>query len=115
MKAVKIDLGEGGPSASVASVETTEPEKYYPTIHYSGSEELNIPKEGEMTIRYKKTSSGHSDHNGKTTYNCTIEVREIVGIEKVEAEEQVKLGTDASNALDAIARDLKGKKKSEDY
>ncbi len=114
MKAVKIDLGEGGPSASVA-VDPAPSEKYYPTIHYSGSEELNIPKEGEMKIRYKKTASGHSEHNGKTTYNCTIEVREIVGIEKAEVEESVKIGTDASNALDAIARDLKSKKNSEDY
>jgi len=108
MKSVSIDLGSGGPSDCCSDTPLkSEPSKYYPSVHYNGDEELNIPDEGEMTIRYKKTASGHNvDSTGKKHYNCTIEVREITGTESGEVSAPAKnLSSEAGDSLDRLRRE----------
>ncbi len=120
MKVLKIDLGSSGPETvamPAPSNDKDEPKKYYPSFYYTGDKALNVPKEGEMVIRYKETSSSETtDEDGNTRYSCTIEIREIVSAEEdEETEAPAKSGTEAGDALDAIMREKIKSKKSEGY
>jgi len=54
----------------------------YPTFHYDGKKELDLPDEGEMTIKFRKVSSTSSvNKEGEHRYACTIEVRTICDVE----------------------------------
>ena len=55
-------------------------EGYYPSFNFTTKEDHELPSEGEMTIRFKKTSSGEEERDGKTIYRCTVEVQTILGI-----------------------------------
>lgn len=86
-------------------------DEYYPSFHFTGEEKLDIPHEGEMTIRYKKTSSSMSEGKDGKHYSCTIEVREIVSVEgKKGAEAPSKRDRTAEESLDKLM-----KEKSESY
>lgn len=94
---------------------------YYPTFHYSGDKELELPDEGTMTIRFKKVSSEERKANGKEFYSCTIEVCEITSVDGEEPEEgkdedvepPAKSGSEAADALDEILKSLEELKKSD--
>lgn len=103
------------PSDSPVGAKTDSPKKYYPSFHYSGDKKLKIPAEGEMVVRYKKTSSEHrTDSDNKEHYACTIEIREIVSVESEDAEAPASnLSRDTEDALDSIAR--KQSKAKDDY
>lgn len=109
----KIDLGMSYDSPSPQEVKVAE--KHYPSFHYEGSEHLDIPKDGVMTVRYHKSGSEESEREGKMTYRCTIEV---LSIEKVKGsdEDDVKppasSGNDAERALDML---MKEKRMSKGY
>lgn len=92
-------------------------EKRYPSFHYSGPEELDLPEEGSMTICFCKTSeTSRTLPSGKHWYECTIEVKCFGDVEADEDDEgdDETPGTDAEKALDTLARAL-GKEKTEDY
>lgn len=88
-------------------------DEHYPEFHYSGKEKLDIPHEGVMTIRYKKTSSTMNDNerSGKT-YSCSVEVREVISVESDDPEAPTKSNRETEDALDALVAE---KKKSEKY
>lgn len=91
-----------------------EDDEYYPSFHYTGEEKLDLPHEGEMTIRYKKTSSSMSEGKGGKHYSCTIEVQEIVSVEgKKVAEAPSKRDRTSEESLDKLMSEKQ--KKSEDY
>lgn len=107
---MKIDLGMSYNGEGPEPME----EKHFPSFHYEGPEHLDIPKDGIMTIRYHKSRSEESEHEGKMTYRCTIEV---LSIEKVKGvEEDVKQpassGSDSERALDKLMGE---KRKSKGY
>lgn len=75
-----IDLGResgGGPSPAVL----VSKEKYYPNLYLDNiADELDLPEDGLMVIRYHKTSETTTDREGEKTQCCSIEVREIVSV-----------------------------------
>ena len=90
-------------------------EEYYPEFHYSGEQKLDIPDEGVMEIRYKKTSSSErKGRDGKTRYECSIEVRDILETEEDdEVEAPAKSGSESEDALDEILESLKELKETD--
>lgn len=94
-------------------------DEHYPSFHFSGDEPLDIPHEGTMTIRYKKTSSAMSKGSKGESYSCTIDVQEIVSAEgKKGAEAPSKRDKSAEESLDKLMSDhMKNMKsdKKEDY
>lgn len=110
MKQINFDLGQKhGPfPESPCGCNHTEDEKHYPAFHYDGKEKLEVPHEGVMTIRYKKTHSAMSDseHSGKR-YSCTVEVREVISVESDEAEPPTKNRRETEDALDKIKSEMK--------
>lgn len=103
-----IDLGHKMDQGLCSAPEPVNPaRKWYPSFNYSGSEELDLPKEGTMTIKFCVTREVEEKRDGKEHYSCEIEVKEIL---EVEGEEEVgaptKSGTEAGVALDDLARKL---------
>lgn len=115
-----IDLGSEGPCC-VSTEPPKAPEKYYPSVTYDGPNELDLPDEGEMTIRFKKTRTSESDYDGKKRHSCTFEVREILKVdgEKPEVEVEAPAGNsknDAEEALDTLMKaHMESKAKSKGY
>lgn len=103
MPKVNIDLGQKYHSpCACKDAEMEEKEVYYPTLHVTSEDELELPREGEMVIRFRKVASEMSeDKEGKKRYSCTIEVQKIVGLypEKDELKREPK----TSDVLDEIA------------
>jgi hypothetical protein len=90
------------------------PVEHYPSFHYVGEEPLEIPHEGTMVIRYKKTSSSMSKGPSGETYSCTVDVKEIVSVEgKKGAEVPSKRDRSAEESLDKLMSEKE--KKSESY
>jgi hypothetical protein len=90
-----IDLAENLPTPCEKS-----PEKYYPTIHVTRDEDLGLPESGVLTARFKVTRREIAEHNGKTTYSYTIELRAIESLEgEVEKKNPI---LDTEKALDAL-------------
>jgi hypothetical protein len=85
---------------------STDTQRYYPEFQYSGDKELDLPKEGTMTIRYCVTREVEEKRNGKDWYQCTVEVKEILSVEGEKDDMPTKRDTSASDALDAIAMSL---------
>lgn len=112
---MKVNLDLGRKSDEMLSEPIKHDEKYYPSFHFSDDEPLDIPHEGEMTIRYKKTSSTMSENReGETHYMCTVEVQEIVSVEgKKGAAAPSKRDRTAEESLDKIMSEKE--KKSESY
>jgi hypothetical protein len=111
----KEEFGNGMSIASPVSMKGDD-EKRYPSFHYSGPEELDLPEEGSMTICFCKTSeTSRTLPSGKHWYECIIEVKCFGDVEADEDDgDDEGPGTDAEKALDTLARAL-GKEKTEDY
>lgn len=74
----------------------------FPSFHYEGSEELDIPEEGTMTIRYKQTREVSEHKVGKPHwYECDVTVLEIVST-KGESKAPARSGSEAADALDRL-------------
>lgn len=84
-------------------------EKSYPSFHYSGPMELELPDEGMMEIHFVKRSETSSVRkDGKHWYECDIEVRCICEVEDAEEDDQPTPPStrdrSAEDALDEIAK-----------
>jgi hypothetical protein len=81
-KEISLELYYGDMPSVAGSANLEKREPSYPTFHYEGKEELDLPDEGEMTITFRKTSSTSSvDKKGEHRYACTIEVQSICDVE----------------------------------
>jgi hypothetical protein len=88
--------------------EVSKPDdKYYPSFHYDGDKELDIPEEGTMVIKFKRTGRSESERNGKTRYSCSIDVCSIESVDGDEVSKPAESYDDASSALDKIVELLK--------
>ena len=103
MTKINIDLAMGGPEIPEGMPERDE---YYPSFTYSGDEKLDIPHEGEMVVRYKKTSSSQREDKSGEHYSCTIEVQEIISVGGKEMEKPAKSYDEAGPALDKLAAEI---------
>jgi hypothetical protein len=83
------------------------PNKYYPSFHYDGPKELDLPEEGTMTVKFKRTGRSESERDGKVNYSCSIDVLSIESVEGEEDDAPSKSYDDASSALDKIAEALR--------
>lgn len=87
--------------------------KMYPTFHYEGPEDLELPKDGTMTIKFKKTSSSEREgRDGKKTYSCTVEVKELVSVNGEKDNSPSKRDKSAEESLDRLASEKMRSKKS---
>ena len=99
---------EGGPT-SVSSDDYR-----YPVLHYRGDDELDLPQDGTMTVKFhvKRETSEVDRKTGKHNYECDIE---ILSIEKVKGEDAVapaKSGSEAADALDKLMEEHSEEKES---
>lgn len=79
----------------------------FPSFHYSGPKELDLPEEGEMTVRFKKRRESKTTRSGgEKWYECDIEVCCICEVEDNEPDEPTHRDRSAEEALDAIAAAL---------
>lgn len=103
---MSIDLAITYGDSPLAVSDKTEPVKHYPTIHYEGPEDLNLPDEGEMTVKYKVVETTESERNGKKTYRCTIEIQSIEEVNEGDDDDANEAPSknydDASSALDKL-------------
>jgi hypothetical protein len=89
----EIDLGAtneeryGGDYATAPALASKDDKKYYPSFHYSGRKELDLPEDGKMTIEYCKTSEKSIIRDGVHYYECDIEVRRICEVEGEEGDD----------------------------
>jgi len=104
---MSIDLNQADSIPEV--VKATSKEKYYPSFHYSGEEELDLPDEGEMTVRFRVVERTESERNGKKTCSYTIEVQSIEDVEEENDDSPTKSYDEAGSALDKIAEALSKK------
>src|SRR5689334_19026842 len=83
MKDLPINLETEGYGLAVPS-DPSEPR--YPVLHYSGPEDLDLPQDGTMTVKYhvKREVSEVDRKTGKHHYDCDIE---ILSIEKIKGED----------------------------
>lgn len=88
----------------------TQSKKYYPNFRIETGEKPELPHEGTMTIRFKKTSSEErEDEDGDSRYSCTIEVHEVIDAYSDEPNAPAKSHSrETGDALD----DLKANRKS---
>ncbi len=80
----------------------------YPEFRVSGEDELGIPDEGTMTIKYRITREVSEKRGEKEHYSCTVEVQSI---EKVSGQRNAPSKRDhsAEEALDILASKFKEK------
>jgi hypothetical protein len=107
MKSIELSMSYGDMGPAEVSKE------HYPSFHYEGPEKLDIPEEGTMTVRYKKTGSSSSKNaDGKERHSCTIEVQAIEEVEGEEVEAPSHKYNDSEDALDKLMEEkMKNKKK----
>ncbi len=111
MEKVNIDLGQEMPKlggevplmVSKGEKEADEAvETCYPHFHYEGEEELDIPDEGTMTVKYKIVFKSNTETEEEEHYTCKVEVQEIVAIEGEKDEAPAHGMKDAEEALDEL-------------
>lgn len=83
-------------------------EPRYPVLHYSGPEDLDLPQDGVMTVKYhvKREVSEVDRKTGKHHYDCDIEILSIEKIKGKEVSAPAKSGSEAGDALDRLKDEL---------
>lgn len=113
MPKVNIDLGYSFKDMVMSPSEVAD-EKMYPSFHVESDEKIDFPHDGEMTIKFKKTSSEMREGKNGDRYSCTIEARKIVSMHGSEKETPYKRDKSAEESLDALAA-KRMKEKEDDY
>lgn len=79
---------------------------HYPEFTYDSPEELDLPDEGVMKIRFRKTRSSERLMDDHKMHSCTVEVLAIESVKatKKEAEDDMPVKSDRSteDALDKL-------------
>ena len=101
---MKINLKLGESLDDMLSVPEQRERKHYPTFHIESDKKLELPHEGTMTIRFKKTGfSMREDEDGDMHYSCDVQVHEIVDVESEEPEAPARnRSKETGEALDAL-------------
>lgn len=98
-------MAEIGPTEG--SLVNRSPSESFPTIHFSGPEELGLPKSGKMEVEFKVTREVESETKGKHWYECSVEVRKILKVEETRDERPSKRDTSTEDNLDRLASEYK--------
>lgn len=117
----KLNIKLGTPMSELTPTpmpEMGEDKKHYPMLHIASDESLDLPKEGTMTIRYKKVArEEREDSDGDMHYHCDIQVHEIVDA-YAEENPDAKPGnknSDTEEALDGLMKEKRANKKKSTY
>lgn len=87
--------------------------EHYPTTRLEGKDELDLPKEGTITFKFKKIREENSTTaEGGHRYSCTLELHKLVGVEGGKSA-PTKRYNSAEEALDKLMK-AASKDKSED-
>lgn len=108
---LNIELGNDFDGMNSVMPHTAEkPEKHYPMFHTHTEDDLDLPREGTLVIRYcVHRAVSTKDEDGKHTYDCDIEVKELVSVQG-EKKAPARSGHDAEDALDRIAEEHYGER-----
>lgn len=101
MKKMDRDLN----MSEVSSPETMpgNPPQHFPTIHFEGPEELGLPPEGMMLVKYRVKREVETTHPpDRHWYSCDIEVQRLMGAEADKDLRPSKRDTSAEDALDKL-------------
>lgn len=99
---------------AMAPSEPSGPKEYYPRVTLCETGGLEIPDEGEITLKFKKVRSEEETVDGKKKYRRTLDLVSILDIEDTSVEEPASnRGKDTENALDKL-RDEKMAEEDED-
>lgn len=106
-----IDLGRDYDEIVPVSLEEVESKRHYPAFHIEGDENVELPHEGTMLIKFRKTSSSESESRGEKRYSCTVEVHKILSVKANEEDEApTKKYSGAEDALDKLMSEVTGRK-----
>lgn len=104
----------------VLAVASSERGPDYPSFHYAGMKDLDLPEEGEMTIKFRKKreASEPGKNGGEHFYECDIEVQSICDVDGKDSDDDDDVqpparGSDkgVSDILDALMeKHMDGKK-----
>ena len=111
-----IDLGKSPKDLGVSTPEMSAPggekipKKIYPNLYLEWEKPYNFPDEGEMTVRFKKTSEeNRKGKDGKFSQRVELDILEILDTEPAEGvEEDTEEST--SGILDAEMKKVTAKK-----
>lgn len=78
---MNLDLATNGPGLLNFTQPTEQISKDYPQFTIHGNEEVEIPEEGTMTVKYRLTRKSEEDTERGESYSCTVQVQEIVSCE----------------------------------
>lgn len=92
-------------------------EDKFPTLHYEGPKDLDLPQTGEMTVRYRvKSETSKVDVNGVHHYKCDIEISEIKRLKGDETfTPPAKSGSEAGDALDRLRDEMENNSEESEY
>jgi len=108
-----ISLAQDYGKGEINMVSSPSPKPSYPSFHYSGSEDLDLPTEGTMTVKYRvRSETCSTDSDGQEHYECSIEVQSI---EKVKGESDLYTKKkDAGDYLDELMAEKQKEEESEE-
>jgi len=95
-----IKLGQKSPLMPCCPPSSSE---HFPSVYLSGEEFADLPKEGTMTVRFKRRSLNTSEQEEKTHVDVSVDLVEIVSIEG-ESEEPQEEST--GDVLDRLRKEL---------
>lgn len=109
-----INLGKKmGGHPMMAEVAKPSDEMYFPSLHLDWEKPYDLPKEGTMVVKFKKTSESNTTRDGKTNQSVSLDIIEIVSVDSEEAPEVSEPG-DRIDALRKQVEELAGES-AEDY
>lgn len=85
----------------------------YPSLYLEWEKPYNLPDEGTMTVRFKKTRSSEDKKNDR--YTEDVDVIEILSVKGSGKSDKKSSMDEASDALDKIRDEVKEESEEEDY
>ncbi len=97
-----LNMSEMGPESPMEM----KPQDHYPTFHYEGPEELDLPDHGAMLVHYKvKREVETKNPPDRHWYSCDVEIRKILGAEAEKDMRPSKRDTSAEDNLDRLMKE----------
>lgn len=108
-----IKLGRKGGPCCPEPMKSDSEEMHYPSFYVDGDKKLDLPEEGTMTVKFRKTSESNSKgRDGKEHYSCSIDVMEVSNVKGTKASED-KNEESASDALDRLKNEAESEAEDE--
>jgi hypothetical protein len=110
------DLGEQAESPTSVETQTGGTRIFYPSVHLSGDEELDLPEEGTITFKFKiRREASSKGENGKLRYECDLDLTKLVAAEGEKDARPSKRDTSAEDSLDKLMKGRSDDSGDEDY